>query len=293
MGNFQNWIKWDLDSRLGLKMNLFFSEFGSNGYGFFKVLVEDLYRAENTKLYKNIQTIQNYTKLCKINFNDATAYLDKLIELELFKTDGEFFWSPRVNEELGLRETHKKEVSDKRRKAVSARWNKEKIQTDTNGYKAVQKIQTDTNDTRLDKNRLDKNRLDNNIYNTQDVPEPKKIKKSKYTKFDKQDFKLPAKWGDQALYHLQTWIEYKSEAGHPKILRSYQAEVDKYAEEPRTFARLADRAIQKGWQGLNEHLPLDAPQGGGFKTKAEKEREDFERTKQMLYDFAMEDENVG
>lgn len=161
----ENWIKWDLDSRLGLRMSAYFADHGTNGYGFFLFLVEILYRADGNRLpHANMQT---YAKLCKIMQTDANAYMGSLLEIGLLLSDGEHFWSPRVNEEISLRKLQKSEISEKRRAAAESRWNKSNslqgckpMQIDANACKPMQ---THANDARGEEKRREKKREDQNI----------------------------------------------------------------------------------------------------------------------------------
>lgn len=149
----ENWIKWDLDSRTGFRMASFFALHGSNGYGFFVVLIEQLYRAEDHKLLCKL--VQKNANVFKLTESDAKLYLDSLIELGLFSTDEnqEFIWSERVIEESKEREDHSSDVSEKRRDAANKRWRAKHMQNDATD------MQTDANGCKgmPDKNRSDKN----------------------------------------------------------------------------------------------------------------------------------------
>jgi len=168
----ENWIKWDLNSRLGLKMAIFFSEHGAAGYGYFLFLIETMYLTEGHKLKNDIDSMQTYAKLCKCISGDANAYMLSLHKLGLFVSEGNYFWSPRVLEECTKRGRKKEVLSIKRKDAASVRWNREKaeekkdndktmnMQADANGCKPMQ---THANDARLDKSRLDKSRVEYSI----------------------------------------------------------------------------------------------------------------------------------
>jgi len=164
----ENWIKWDLDSRLGWRMAGFVAEYGAIGYGVFVILVEMLYRAEEHKLSFDTNAYNLYTKLFKIIQTDLEQIIGSLVLAGLLQRDENHFWSDRVLQEIAEREAKAESLSQKRQDAVNTRWNKEKakknkLTENTKPYKTIQTdtsaIQNDTNDTRLDKIRLDKIRL--------------------------------------------------------------------------------------------------------------------------------------
>ena len=164
----ENWIKWDLDSRLGWRMAGFVAEYGAIGYGVFVILVEMLYRAEEHKLSFDTNAYNLYTKLFKIIQTDLEQIIGSLVLAGLLQRDENHFWSDRVLQEIAEREGKAEALSQKRQDAVNTRWNKEKakkskVVENTKSYKSIQPdtsaIQNDTNDTRLDKIRLDQNRL--------------------------------------------------------------------------------------------------------------------------------------
>ena len=135
----ENWIKWDLDSRSGLKMASFFADHGAAGYGFFIVLIEMLYRAEDNKLPRDAIAMQKYAKLCKCTTEHANKFLHDLHAEGLFKIDANSFWSPRVMVELTGREEKRKDISTKRKDAAISRWEKHtKKSADANACKPMQ-----------------------------------------------------------------------------------------------------------------------------------------------------------
>ena len=139
----ENWIKWDINSRLGFKTALFFQEFGAQGYGAFICWVEMLYNAEGHKLPYDDKAIQNYTKLYKLIQSDTKKILEGLCSCGLFQHDDTHFWSPRVNAEVQRGSESSKRLSEIRKAAISTRWANKTSQNDR--YKT---IQNDTNDTK-------------------------------------------------------------------------------------------------------------------------------------------------
>jgi len=86
-----------------------------------------------------------------------------------------------------------------------------------------------------------------------------------YREYLETDFNFGPKWKAGGKQALKRWVEYKSALGKPCLRISYQAHVDKYLNDPRRFNDLVDRAIRKGWQGINEEIPFgDAPTHQGL-----------------------------
>jgi hypothetical protein len=83
-------------------------------------------------------------------------------------------------------------------------------------------------------------------------PIRKKIEKKETTSVT-----FPPLWAEKAQAGFYRWIEYRLKINKPLTEYTLQAQVNKYAEKPKTFCALVDRAIQNGWQGLNEQIPLD------------------------------------
>jgi len=96
--------------------------------------------------------------------------------------------------------------------------------------------------------------------------EPAKAKK--YLEFCESDFDFSGKWGQHAKSALEAWVRYKTELGSPCLKATYQLLIDKYAENPRLFKQLSDRAREREWKGLNDNLPFEDGKNtatGGFK----------------------------
>lgn len=86
------------------------------------------------------------------------------------------------------------------------------------------------------------------------------IKKEKvYKVFNVEDFSFGKLWGDKAKDALKRWIEFKTAAGHGKLLISYQNEINTFELIPKEYAKLADRAITQGWKGLNANVAFETP----------------------------------
>jgi|688.fasta_scaffold227768_2 hypothetical protein len=254
----ENWIKWDLDSRSGFKMAGFVAEHGAEGYGVFVWLIELLYRAEEHKLpwtapgeqsTKNAnpcKRMQTYATLFKCEQTKLNAYVEHLTSVGLLVFDGEYLCSPRVDEEIGERRAQQLGLSEKRKAAASARWGKPQEVEDANECKPMQ-VDAKPCQIREDKKREDK--------------KEEKRAQSKYKTFKAEDFPTIGHWSPGQLAALERWVKYRASSGHPKLLESYQTEVEDYREKPQDYARLVERAIAQGWRGLNPNIPLKPDRG--------------------------------
>lgn len=185
MAKIENWIKWDLDSRTGVKMSAFFADHGSAGYGFFLFIIELLYREESNRLDHDM--VYAYAKVCKAMQTDAKLYIDDAILLGLLNSDGRLFWSPRVDREIAERKARESEISQKRSAASNARWNK------TNGLdaKAMQSnasaMQKHANDAREEEIREEKI-YKHTTYVANEIPKTPKPKTVRATTENKTEF---------------------------------------------------------------------------------------------------------
>lgn len=68
---------------------------------------------------------------------------------------------------------------------------------------------------------------------------------------------FPNSWGSVTQAAFAEWQAYRKEIKKPLKNRSYQAQINQFANDPRLFCDLVARAIRKGWQGLNEDIPLE------------------------------------
>lgn len=68
---------------------------------------------------------------------------------------------------------------------------------------------------------------------------------------------FPNSWGSVTKAAFAEWQAYRKEIKKPLKHRSYQAQINQFANDPRLFCDLVARAIRKGWQGLNEDIPLE------------------------------------
>lgn len=115
MAKSENWFKHDLLSRLDPKMQVFFNEFGGAGYGFFWVVTEQFYLENLAKLSKTWQTWQMLAKLCQVPETAIEKMVNSCLDLGLWQSDKDFFWSQRVNREMENRLNYIEKISNTRK----------------------------------------------------------------------------------------------------------------------------------------------------------------------------------
>lgn len=188
----------DANARHDPKILAMRSDYGIQGYGVFWIIIEmlreqDEYRLPMKKYIFNAIAMQvqckNYAK------DDAETFVQDCInEYELFKTDGAFFWS---NSLLGRME-RKNDISDKRRAAAKARWEKVSGDAEKNANSDAPKKSSNANAMQNDANAMQTDAIKGNEMkrnerkgneikllqgNSDEKEEPKKSEQTNVIKF--------------------------------------------------------------------------------------------------------------
>ncbi|MFC0271101.1 Lin1244/Lin1753 domain-containing protein [Metabacillus herbersteinensis] len=97
------------------------SVYGSEGYGWYWIIIEMLREQENHKIEITKYVWNALAMQTQCNADAMQSYVEDCIkEFKLLNSDGEFFWSDSLNRRMEL----KSDKSEKARKAAEARWNK-------------------------------------------------------------------------------------------------------------------------------------------------------------------------
>lgn len=112
----------DSNARHDPKITAMRSVYGSEGYGWFWMLIEMMREADGYKLdMQGKYSLNAYAKQMDTECKALEQYVNDCIkEFELFDSDGCYFWSPSLNRRMAKRE----EVVEKRRAAANAKWEK-------------------------------------------------------------------------------------------------------------------------------------------------------------------------
>lgn len=112
----------DANSRNDPKILSMMLDYGIEGYGMFWIVVENLREQDGYKLKQDKSTWRALAMQMHKTVEDSKTFIEECIkEYELFETDGVSFYSLSL-----LRRMNKKdEVTQKRKDAANARWNKQ------------------------------------------------------------------------------------------------------------------------------------------------------------------------
>lgn len=237
----ENWIKWDLSSREDYATKWFLSHYSdkASAYGFLLWLAETLYHSNDGCVPESEIFYEGFANEIGWSKDSTCLALARLCQANLFFAKGGFIYSKRVLREVEERKTLSVKRSNSGKlggiaRATNANESKHLL---ANAKQIVAKS------SRGEEKRVDKIRVD-----------------KKYKIFTESDFKFCELWGEKSKQYLKKWVEYKAASSHPKLLASYQEEINQFEKAPREYARLVDRAITQGWKGLNAQIPFEAPQ---------------------------------
>ena len=126
------WFSHDFNARHDPKICMLRSVYGSEGYGWFWIIIEMLREQKDYKLSVNGK--YGYTALAmqmQCSNNAAKEFIDACINdfvdsngKGLFETDGESIWSESLNKRIEDMEEKKRQRIEKAKKAAQARWEK-------------------------------------------------------------------------------------------------------------------------------------------------------------------------
>lgn len=118
-----HYFSHDSNARGDPKIMALISKYGMSGYGRYWVIVEILSEQSGYKLKYCNWSIEALALAMQHSVEEAKVFIDDCIEnIELFKCDGEYFWS----ESLARRMKLKEQKVEQAKKAANARWSKEK-----------------------------------------------------------------------------------------------------------------------------------------------------------------------
>jgi hypothetical protein len=283
----------DADVSADLKIVALRRAEGFEATAYFWVFVENLRLAEDYRFKHSDIPALAYS--LRADENRMQTVLKTCIEIGLFISDGTYFESTSLSDRMfkydekceRLKENGKQGGRPRKEKDESNQGEKtkEKPIGFENKPNANQEKPNDNQITNTNTNtniNLNTKNLDNKGGLGEKEPPTRKPKKNKndYTEFSVDDFAIPTAFHAEAVQALKDWVEYKAEAGHPKLLRSYQTEINRQANEPELFVKLVERAVSNDWQGLNETLPFDKPAkviSANFRSQEETAQEKFDK----------------
>jgi len=151
----------DSNARNDEKILMLRAEHGWEGYGVFWVLVEMMFETEGTSIqHKNLKGI---AVACNIELNKLEAIVSTAIAEELFKSDGEEFWSESLRKRKNNMEYIKLKQSEAGKKAMANRYKK------NNFNKSVVSDLEGTCNNKINKNKINNNVLNNTLEDSEDI----------------------------------------------------------------------------------------------------------------------------
>lgn len=111
----------DCNARNDTKILAMRSKYGSEGYGWYWMIIEILREQSDYKLKNDKYLSVTLAMQMQCDCNAVALYIAECInEFELFQTDGEYIWSNSLIRRMKSRDIK----SEKAKKAAEARWNK-------------------------------------------------------------------------------------------------------------------------------------------------------------------------
>jgi GH24 family phage-related lysozyme (muramidase) len=201
------WFPHDTTAFNDMKIESMTSVYGSEGYGFYWIIVETLSMEEGYKLSLQKKSVYGVlSRRTQSTPEQIKEFVEDCInDFELFQSDEEYFWSDSLQRRLKKRD----DKSQKARELVNRRWNKQKSNADS--------PQKDTESRSSDKNSLKEN----------------------LEEFDKFWFVYDKKVGKDKSYALWNKLSKKDREDCMKFVPLYIKERTnkQYRKNPETFLR--------------------------------------------------------
>ena len=122
------WFPHDTTAFNDMKIESMTSVYGSEGYGFYWIIVETLSMEEGYKLSLQKKSVYGVlSRRTQSTPEQIKEFVEDCInDFELFQSDEEYFWSDSLQRRLKKRD----DKSQKARELVNRRWNKQKSNAD-------------------------------------------------------------------------------------------------------------------------------------------------------------------
>lgn len=136
----------DMNARHDPKISAMRLKYGSEGYGWFWMLVEMMAESDGYKLdMQSKHSCNAYAMQLQCKREQLDPFLKDCIEdFELFESDEQYFWSKSLRRRMEYRDA----VSEKRTEAARRRWDKEKDDMQLHSKSNPNAMQNDANKTK-------------------------------------------------------------------------------------------------------------------------------------------------
>jgi hypothetical protein len=120
MNNKSFYFSHDYNAAQDEKILYLRSKYGMEAYGLYWFFIELLHQSPNSKL--KCKLIDGISYQLNIDIDKLLQFYDTCISIELFVTDGEFYWSQRVLENKEIQDEKRKSKSFAGKKGMEKRW---------------------------------------------------------------------------------------------------------------------------------------------------------------------------
>ena len=120
MNNKSFYFQHDFNAAQDEKILYLRSKYGMEAYGLYWFFIELLHQSPNSKL--KCKLIDGISYQLNIDIDKLLQFYDTCISIELFVTDGEFYWSQRVLENKEMQDEKRKSKSIAGKKGMEKRW---------------------------------------------------------------------------------------------------------------------------------------------------------------------------
>jgi hypothetical protein len=219
MNNKSYYFQHDFNAANDEKILYLRSMYGMEGYGLYWYFIELMHQSQDSKL--KCKLINGISYQLNIDIDKLLQFYNTCIEIELFVTDGEFYWSQRVLENKEVQEEKRKLKSFAGKKGMEKRWSSTSYNNDitedstdiTEDNKRKEKkgneIKVNTKDIFINNIEIYKNELGDSYNDFLDYwCEPNKNGKLRYELEKFFDAKR----------RINTWIKNKNNYGNSKTL---------------------------------------------------------------------------
>lgn len=151
----------DSNARNDTKILAMRSDYGIAGYGMYWIIIETLRDESDYKLHLKPYTIKALAMQMSLDTETVNKFIDDCINLyELFEIEGDYFWS----ESLCRRMEKVQDIKDKRKQAVSKRWDKQNNEDEIQeNYKSnTSVLQNDTKERKGKEKKGKESKINNN-----------------------------------------------------------------------------------------------------------------------------------
>lgn len=235
------------------------SVYGSEGYGWYWIIIEMLREQEDYKIMLNKYVWNALAMQTQCNADAMHSFVEDCInEFKLFESDGESFWSESLNRRMEIRN----DKSEKARKAAAARWGK--ASNDKDSAKSDE-LQSNSNADAM-QTHSERNAIKGKERKVNKSKGKEKIKYAEFVSLEQSEYdKLVEQHGEESVKEMITVLDNYKGANGKKYKSDYRAILNwvvdrvksKGGGQPGSNARNFTQTSRTGTNYENEPPPID------------------------------------